>query len=114
MFTDLLLRQLTGDRPAVRTQRFNPRPPGVMCCQSASHAVYEVMIASPTRWFNHAQLLQLTGKGTKALSWGLIYLKRQGLIEAAKDGSRNDRYQLYRVVRNAAVPDISPERRRGV
>lgn len=111
MFTDLLLSQLTGARPDLQqTQKFNPRPAGVIRCQSASHAIYEALRANPARWFTHGQIMGLTGMGTKAICWGLIYLQKQGLIEATNDGARGDRYLVYRLNRNAAAPEVGPGR----
>lgn len=111
MFTDLLLRQLTGDKPDLPAQRYNPRPAGVLRCQSASHAVYEVLRASPARWFSHGQLLQRTGKGTKALCWGLAYLQGKGLVESAQDGIRSERYRVYRLMPDAEAPTVSDDPR---
>ena len=69
--------------------------------------MYDALSANPTRWFNHTQLMRLTGKSTKAVCWGLLYLQRQGLIESGADGLRNPRYRVYRLAAQAAPPLVS-------
>ena len=107
MFTSLLLSQLTGGRqPTAQKERFNPCPPGVMKCQSSSHSVYDVLAAQAGCWLSHDQICQLSGRNTKQVCWGLLFLTRQGLVESAPDEYRNPRYLIYRLVPGAPAPKI--------
>lgn len=80
------------ERPALK---FNPRPPGVIQSGSASEAVVRVLRARPGTYFNHGQLMKLTGRSHGAISWALKFLVHQGHITTIKDGARDDRWFLY-------------------
>lgn len=79
--------------------RFNPRPAGVIREGSASDITLAALKARPGVWLTHAQILRITGLGTKAACWALIYLHAQGHIEITSDDARNARYRRYRAVR---------------
>lgn len=107
MFTSLLLSQLTNGRnQSAPVAKFNPYPAGVMRCQSASHSVYTALEAQKGRWVSHDQIMSLTGRTTKQVCWGLLYLTRQGLVESAPDEYRNPRYLIYRLIPGAPAPKI--------
>jgi hypothetical protein len=82
--------------PAV--DRFNPRPAGVIRQGSASEAVLQTLRAARGQFLTHAQIKARTGRTQKALSWALIFLHDQQLIQRAPDESRNGRYFRYGVV----------------
>ncbi len=107
MFSHLIMAQLTGGRqPTAQKERFNPCPPGVMKCQSASHACYDVLKDQQGKWLTHDQICILSGRNTKQVCWGLLFLTRQGLVESAPDEYRNPRYLIYRLVPGAPAPKI--------
>lgn len=79
-----------------RKQRFNPRPPGIVREGSASSAILEALRNSPG-FKTEAQLRWITGRSHSAVSWSLLYLIRQGLVEVMPEICRNSRYQKYRI-----------------
>lgn len=81
--------------PAPPFVRFNPRPAGVIREGSASEAVLKFLRASPG-FRNESQILWATKRSHSAISWALMYLARQGLIESAPEIHRNTRYRRYR------------------
>ena len=76
--------------------RFNPRPPGVIQAGSASDAVLKYLRAQ-VGFRSEAQILWVTGRSHSAVSWSLLYLIGQGLVEARPDPLRNARYKKYRL-----------------
>jgi len=48
-------------------------------------------------------LIRATGRTHAAVSFALMYLRDQGLIEAFPDAARNPRYYRYRIKK--AAPD---------
>ena len=97
---DQLQRAADGRRAmALTVARYNPRPAGVIREGSATDAVLAVMRQRSGAWLTHAQLLVLTQRSTKSICWALLYLKAQGMVEAAPDDSRNARYQRYRLAK---------------
>ena len=78
-----------------RIGRFNPRPPGVIQPGSASDAVLKFLRAQ-VGFRSEAQILWVTGRSHSAVSWSLLYLIGQGLVEARSDPLRNARYKKYR------------------
>lgn len=110
MFTSLLLSQLTsGHESPVRAARFNPSPPGVVRCRSATHAIYEALAARPGMWLQCDQIIHATGHSCKAVSWGLLFLQRNNVIETTPDTWRNSRYLLYRLRVDAPALKVSGE-----
>ena len=79
--------------------RFNPRPPGVIQPGSASEAVLHILRSNPGRFYVCKQLIKETGRTHAAVSFALLYLRDQGLIEAFPDAARNPRYMRYRIKR---------------
>ena len=75
--------------------RYNPRPAGVIRQGSASELALIVLRAAHGQYLTHAQIKQRTGCTQKALSWALIYLHSQHLIDRTSDESRNSRYCRY-------------------
>ena len=75
--------------------RFNPRPPGVIREGSASDAVLQFLRSAPG-FRNESQIIWQTKRSHSAVSWSLLYLQRQGLIEAMPEVHRNARYKRYR------------------
>lgn len=81
------------------TIRYNPRPPGVIQPGSTSDLILRILSESPERFFTCEQLIKETGRTHAAVSFGLLYLRDQGLIEAFPDAARNPRYYRYRIKR---------------
>lgn len=77
--------------------RFNPRPPGVLQ-GGAAEQVLRVLQDNPTRYFTCEDLRKRTGRTHAAVSWALLYLRRNGWIEACTD-SRNEKWNRYRITR---------------
>ena len=91
-----LTRQLLAiPAPDHKAERFNPRPPGVIQPGSASDAVLKFLRAQ-VGFRSEAQILWVTGRSHSAVSWSLLYLIGQGLVEARSDPLRNARYKKYR------------------
>lgn len=103
MTTAWMAGQLSSMAEARRTApdhpRFNPRPAGMVRPGGASDAVLALMVEKlPARpYLTHAQLVRLTNRTTKSVSWAVIYLRSLDLIEATADDGRNCRYQRYRI-----------------
>lgn len=94
---------LVSAKPESKIERYNPRPPGVICEGSATAFILNFLRENPHQYFTAGVIVKATGRSKKAVSWGLLYLRRLGLIEAVGDELRNSRYLLYRHV----VPDLS-------
>lgn len=84
-----------------KSERFNPRPPGVIREGSASDAVLKFLIEAGG-FKTEAQILWKVRRSHSAVSWACLYLLRQGLIEARPDVLRNSRYKKYRATRPKA------------
>lgn len=100
------LQQLASatHKPTEVKQRFNPRPPGVIREGSASEAVLMVL-RSHKGFLTCGQLVFATKRNERTVAWSLIYLRSQGLIEAAPDARRSRRYLRYRAVPQAGGGD---------
>lgn len=85
---------LQRNQPAIR---YNPRPAGVIQPGSASEAVLRILLSNPGRFYVCEQLIKETGRTHAAVSFALLYLRDQGLIEAFPDAARNPRYMRYRI-----------------
>ena len=84
--------------PVPQRERFNPRPSGVIRDGSASDAVLQFLrVAGGFK--TEAQIIWKVGRSHAAISWALLYLRRQGLVEARPDLTRSSRYKKYRAVR---------------
>lgn len=83
----------------LQVPRYNPRPAGVIRAGSATHAVLGYLRERCSHWLNHRQICSGTGCTSRAVDWGLIFLKSQGLIECASDDGRNPRYLRYRIIK---------------
>jgi hypothetical protein len=77
-------------------KRYNPRPRGKIHEGSGSDLALEFLKAHPTRCFQFHEIVAATGKSTKAVGFGLIYLAAQGLIESYPH-PRNARYYVYKI-----------------
>lgn len=73
---------------------FNANPKGVVQRGGGAHLVFEYLAECPGRAFTAGQIQAFTGLSRPAVSWGLYYLSRQGLIETLAD-PRNSRYHRY-------------------
>jgi len=82
--------------------RYNPRPPGVIQPGSASEAVLRILRSNPGRFYVCEQLIKETGRTHAAVSFALLYLRDQELIDAFPDAARNPRYMRYRIKREAS------------
>lgn len=91
----------------LQSPRHNPRPPGVIRNGSTTHLVLQLLQGDPGRYFNHAAITWNTKSTGKAVSWALLYLKAQGLIECVGD-PRNERYARYKFTGSKHVqPKVS-------
>ena len=90
--------------------RYNPRPNGVIRPGSATEAVLCLLRKIDGRYMNHAQIMIATGRTTRAVSWALVFLQAQGLIESTADDGRNPRYQRYRI--KAGATDVCSKKPR--
>lgn len=98
MSLDWMARQMEAyslqhTQPAIR---YNPRPPGVIRPGSASDLILRILSESPGRFFTCEQLIKETGRTHAAVSFGLLYLRDQELIDAFPDAARNPRFLRYR------------------
>ena len=96
---------LVTAKPEPTPERYNPRPPGVICEDSATAFILNFLRENPHRYFPAGVIVKATGRSEKAVSWGLLYLRSLGRIEAVANDLRNSRYLLYRHI----VPDQSSE-----
>jgi hypothetical protein len=91
-----IAKQIEGLSQPPQLIRFNPRPPGVIREGSATEAVLTILRESPGRFFVCEQLIKQTGRTHAAVSFALLYLRDQSLIEAYPDATRNPRFLRYR------------------
>jgi hypothetical protein len=78
------------------TKRYNPKPTEVIRAGSASHLTLVFLQSRPGRYYTAGQIIAATGQTSKAVAWGLLYLRRLGLIDAIADTARIDRYLRYK------------------
>lgn len=78
--------------------RFNPRPPGVIREGSTSDLVLKYLCEAGG-FKTECQILWKVRRSHSAVSWSLLYLIRQGLVEARPDAVRSSRYKKYRAAR---------------
>lgn len=85
-------------------RRFNPNPPNQFKENSITHDLFLIFTAHPSRFFAKHQLIELVEPSRpdikslyKAVDWGLIFLRSQGVVEAVIDSRRNSRYNRYRL-----------------
>lgn len=97
--TSELLRLARSMRSRQELPKFNPRPPGVIRDGSATDAVLKVLRAHPARFFTAGQLIVLTGRSHAAVSWALIYLRRNRLVNVTGDGARQSNYLRYQAIK---------------
>lgn len=88
-----------GDSPSTdskprRSTPTNGHLKGVVQRGGGAHLVFEYLAECPGRAFTAGQIQAFTGLSRPAVSWGLYYLSRQGLIETLAD-PRNSRYHRY-------------------
>ena len=81
------------------TPRYNPRPAGVICEGSATHAVYVFLQSKPNVYFSLAQLIHQTGRTKRSVDFGVAYLRQLGLIDAIPDTYRSTRYLRYSLIK---------------
>ena len=105
MSTDWMAKQLMAVGATQRhglgltIPRYNPRPKGVICEGSATHAVLLFMQQHPNVFFTLSQLMHHTARTKRSVDFAVIYLKRTHVIEATPDTVRSPRYLKYRLVR---------------
>lgn len=75
---------------------------GVMREFGASAAVMRYLLSAPG-FRTAAEVISGTGRSRLAVCWGLIFLRRNGLVECVSDTARNRRYLRYAAKRGAAV-----------
>lgn len=81
--------------PVPEQKRFNPRPTGVIR-QGLSRETVLVFLRTTPGFKTEAQIRWKTGLSHSKVSWALLYLRRNGLVEAMQDTTRNSRYCKYR------------------
>lgn len=84
-----------GLQAAARTQRYNPRPPGVLQPGGAPLAVLAFLKDHPDRYFSFYQIVLATGRTEKSLDWACRNLRDMDLIIVRADPA-NLRYYQYR------------------
>lgn len=87
----------TAKEASPKRDRFNPRPPGVICSGSATEAVYQILRETGI-YMTEGQLTWKTGRSHSAVSWALIRLVQWGKVEKTSD-PRSVKYNRYRAVR---------------
>ena len=97
-----LLTMADGRAMRLEQPRYNPRPPGVIREGSATDEVLKLLSAYPGRFFSYAEIrARCRHRSHAALSWGLIYLKRMGLVQVVGDDARNPQYLRYRIAKES-------------
>lgn len=89
---------------------FNPRPPGVIRDGSATEEVLLFLRSYPDRHYTAGALMKLTDRSHAAVSWALIYLRQQGLVETCPDDYRRTGWLKYRASPGATHAQISKSR----
>lgn len=74
----------------------NPFPPGIRS-GSATDKVYFILSANPKRWFEHCELMRLTGHSRGAISWAIRYLAEHRKVRSIPS-SRHPQYKRYMAV----------------
>lgn len=98
MSTHWTAQQLLIDARPLANQipRYNPRPAGVIREGSATQLVL-AWLKVHKGWATHHQIRTSVGRSSRAVDFGLRYLRALDLIEHTLDESRNSRYMRYRV-----------------
>jgi len=93
-----LLGQLAqqGNQAVARTQRFNPRPPGVLQDGGAAKDVLKFLQAHPDEYFTFSQLVFATGRTTNALDWACLELRKLDMVMTRPDPF-HQRYLQYKL-----------------
>jgi hypothetical protein len=84
-----------GLQAAARTQRYNPRPPGVLQPGGAPLEVLAFLAKNPDQWFAFDQLVMATGRTVKSIDFACIQLRRMDLI-VTRENPASSRYLHYR------------------
>lgn len=71
----------------------NPFPPGIRS-GSATDKVYFILSENPKRWFEHCELMRLTGHSRGAISWATRYLREHQLLRSIRS-ARHPSYMRY-------------------
>lgn len=81
-------------------EKFNPRPQGVIVNGSGSDVVLE-FLRRDFKYRTRAEIVAALKEriNEHRIEWGLIYLRRNGLIKWIEDASRNSRYGRYVALR---------------
>jgi DNA-binding response OmpR family regulator len=80
------------------SQRFNPRPPGVIRDGSATQAVLEFLAKHPGRFFSHPQIVAATSRSPKSVDWALLFLRAKKKVRAVPANSaHSNNYLRYSV-----------------
>lgn len=74
----------------------NPFPPGIQS-GSATDKVYFILSENPKRWFEHCELMRMTGHSRGAISWALRYLAEHNQVRSIPS-ARHPSYRRYMVV----------------
>lgn len=90
------LALLAEQRAKPVLERFNPRPLGVIQKGSTTDEILQFLTKNKDRFFTCEQLMKASGRTHSAVSFSLIYLREQKLVETVQDEQRNSRYLRYR------------------
>lgn len=74
----------------------NPFPPGIRS-GSATDKVYFILSTNPKCWFEHCELMRLTGHSRGAIAWAIRYLAERRKVRSIKS-ARHPQYLRYRVM----------------
>lgn len=74
----------------------NPFTPGIRS-GSATDKVYFILSGNPKRWFEHCELMRMTGYSRGAISWALRYLAEHSQVRSIPS-ARHPNYRRYKLV----------------
>jgi hypothetical protein len=77
--------------------RFNPRPAGIIQKGSTTDEILQILMAHHDRYFTCEQLMSMTKRTHSAVSFSLLYLRGQQLVDTVQDLPRNSRYLRYQI-----------------
>ena len=93
---DLMIAQLQAVETSIPKRRQSSRPAGEIRTGGATEAVLNYLLRVPG-FKTEAQIRFATGRSHAAVSWALLFLKGQCLIECVPDTHRSAKYLRYRV-----------------
>ncbi|MBK7022315.1 MAG: hypothetical protein IPH41_01935 [Sulfuritalea sp.] len=63
---------------------------------SATDKVHAILVAQQRRWFEHCELMHLTGHSRGAITWALKYLGERGKVRSIPS-ARHPQWRRYRL-----------------